>query len=129
MHCKCFTNSSTCEHSFSAMQSIETWLRTSIAQDRFSYISLLIIERDIWIEIDTKINVNKFATKDRKILLKAYEVDTQTQYYNGYLLYMFAVQLISLKLKCTTRIFYIINYYVSIGNIIGYTYFNIFETV
>jgi hypothetical protein len=62
-------SSTTCERSFSSMRSIKNWLRSSIGQERFSYLSILCIERDIANIIDTQVIVDKFSKKDRRITL------------------------------------------------------------
>ncbi|XP_008181084.1 zinc finger MYM-type protein 1-like [Acyrthosiphon pisum] len=63
-------SSSTCERSFSTMRRVKTWLRTTMAEDRFSSLALLNIERDLSNKIDSEVIVNKFAEQDRKIVLK-----------------------------------------------------------
>lgn len=63
-------SSSTCERSFSTMRRVKTWLRTTMAEDRFSSLAMLNIERDLSNKIDTEVIVNKFAEQDRRIVLK-----------------------------------------------------------
>ena len=43
-------SSASCERSFSAMRRIKNWLRTTMTQDRFSNLSLLYIERNLYIK-------------------------------------------------------------------------------
>lgn len=62
-------SSATCERSFSSMRRIKNWLRSSMAQDRFTFLSILNIERDITNKVNVDDIVNKFAEKDRKIML------------------------------------------------------------
>lgn len=62
-------SSATCERSFSSMRRIKNWLRSSMAQDRFTFLSILNIERDITNKLNVNDIVNKFAEKDRKIML------------------------------------------------------------
>jgi len=62
-------SSATCERSFSSMRRVKNWLRSSMGQDRFSYLSILCIERDIANLIDTQLIVDKFSTNDRRITL------------------------------------------------------------
>ncbi|XP_022160524.1 uncharacterized protein LOC111038741 [Myzus persicae] len=63
-------SSSTCERSFSAMRRLKTWLRTSMLQNRFNTISILNIEKDIVKHIDNDSIINKFARKNRTIVLQ-----------------------------------------------------------
>jgi hypothetical protein len=60
-------SSATCE--FSSMRRIKNWLRSSMAQDRFTFLSILNIERDITNKVNLDDILNKFAEKDRKIML------------------------------------------------------------
>lgn len=62
-------SSATCERSFSSMRRIKNWLRSSMAQDRFTFLSILNIERDITNKVNVDDIVSKFAEKDRKIML------------------------------------------------------------
>lgn len=62
-------SSATCERSFSSMRRIKNWLRSSMTQDRFTFLSILNIERDITNKVNVDDIVNKFAEKDRKIML------------------------------------------------------------
>jgi len=59
-------SSATCERSFSSMRQIK---RSSMAQDRFTFLSILNIKRDISNKVNVDDIVNKFAEKDRKIML------------------------------------------------------------
>jgi len=52
------------------MRRVKTWLRTTMAEDRFSYLALLNIERNLSNKIDSEVIVRKFAEQDRKIVLK-----------------------------------------------------------
>jgi hypothetical protein len=60
-------SSASCERSFSAMRRIKNWTRTSMTQDRFSYLSVLHIERDIVDNLDLDIVLNEYSKKDRRI--------------------------------------------------------------
>ena len=62
-------SSATRERSFSSMRRINNWLRSSIAQDRFTFLSILNIERDITNKVNVDDILNKFVEKDRKIML------------------------------------------------------------
>lgn len=62
-------SSATCERSFSLMRRIKNWLRSSMLQDRFTFLSILNIERDITNKVNMDDIVNKFAEKYRKIML------------------------------------------------------------
>ena len=63
-------SSAGCERSFSAMRRIMTWLRMTMDQDRFSYLAILSIEREIVKQRVTAERVlNVFAGKNRKLKL------------------------------------------------------------
>lgn len=62
-------SSSTCERSFSSMRRIKNWLRSSMGQDRFGYLSILNIERDLANSINTTIIIDNYAKKNRRITL------------------------------------------------------------
>lgn len=64
-------SSASCERSFSAMRRIKNWLRTTMTQDRFSNLSLLYIERNLYKnQLSSQDIVERFAIKPRKINLK-----------------------------------------------------------
>ena len=50
------------------MRKVKTWLRTSMLQERFNNSSILYIEKDINIDVETIID--KFIVKNRFIVLK-----------------------------------------------------------
>ncbi|CAI6367156.1 unnamed protein product [Macrosiphum euphorbiae] len=60
-------SSASCERSFSAMRRIKNWTRTSMTQDRFGYLSVLHIERDIVNNLDLNIILDEYSKKDRRI--------------------------------------------------------------
>ena len=53
----------TCEHSFSAMRRVRNWMRTTMAQQRLSSLSLLYIESDITKRIKPEEIVDRYDTK------------------------------------------------------------------
>lgn len=61
--------SSICERSFSTMQRINNWLRSSMPQQIFTNLSLLNIEKDVFNQINTATILNKYYMKPRKIML------------------------------------------------------------
>ncbi|KAL4121876.1 hypothetical protein QTP88_014298 [Uroleucon formosanum] len=61
-------SSATCKRSFSAMQKIKTWLRTSMIQDKFIDLSLLYIEKDLTKNINSNDILNIFANKNRYLI-------------------------------------------------------------
>jgi len=63
-------SSATCERSFSSMRRIKNWLRTSMLQQRFTYLSILNIERDITNNLKSEHIFNKYNLHSRKFLLK-----------------------------------------------------------
>jgi len=62
-------SSATCERSFSSMRRLKNWLRTSMEQQRFTNLSILNIERDIVNKINSSEILEKYSTKNRKLLL------------------------------------------------------------
>lgn len=60
-------SSSTCEKSFSAMQRINTYLRSTMCEDRFSELGILNIEKDIVVNVDDILN--EFSKIERRIKL------------------------------------------------------------
>lgn len=63
-------SSATCKRSFSFMKRLKSWLRSNMNQERFSYLSILSIERDIANLIDTELIVDQVTKNDRRIILK-----------------------------------------------------------
>lgn len=60
----------TCERTFSAMRRVRNWMRTTMAQDRLSSLSLLYIESDITKRIKPEEMVEKYDAKaPRRMLL------------------------------------------------------------
>jgi len=57
-------NSATCERSFSSMRCVKMFL-SSMGQERFSYLSILCLDRVTANSIDTQLIVDKFSKKDR----------------------------------------------------------------
>jgi len=51
------------------MRRVKNWLRSNMGQERFSYLSIVCIERDIANLINTQLIVDKFSKKDRRITL------------------------------------------------------------
>jgi len=62
-------SSATCERSFSSMRRLKNWLRASMEQQRFTNLSILNIERDIVNKISSSEILEKYSTKNRKLLL------------------------------------------------------------
>jgi len=60
-------SSASCERSFSVMKRINTWIRSTMTNDRFSNLSILQIERDLTSEIKTEDILNIFSTNKRRI--------------------------------------------------------------
>jgi len=56
-----------CEQSFSVMKRINTWIRSTMTNDRFSNLSILQIERDLTSEIKTEDILNIFSTNKHRI--------------------------------------------------------------
>jgi hypothetical protein len=52
------------------MKKIETWLRTSLVQDRFSNLSILYIEKDMSKNIKSDVILNIFADTNKYFSLK-----------------------------------------------------------
>ncbi|XP_026814841.1 uncharacterized protein LOC113554939 [Rhopalosiphum maidis] len=64
-------SSSTRERSFSAKRRIKTWLRSSMLQNRFNNLAIIIIKNDISKTIDREVILDSFAKiKYRYIVLK-----------------------------------------------------------
>jgi len=61
-------SSATSERSFLSLRQIKNWLRSSMAQDRFTFLSILSMEKDVTNKLNANI-INKFAEKERKIML------------------------------------------------------------
>lgn len=61
--------SSSCERSFSSMRGINTYLRSNMAQNSFTNLSTLNIERELSNTIKNDDILNQFAQKDRKMQL------------------------------------------------------------
>jgi len=61
--------SASCERSFSSMRRINTYLRSNMAQNRFTNLSILNIERELSNAIKNDDILNQFAQKDRKMQL------------------------------------------------------------
>lgn len=62
-------SSASCERSFSSMRRINTYLRSNMAQNRFTNLSILNIERELSNTINNDDILNQFAKKDRKMQL------------------------------------------------------------
>lgn len=62
-------SSATCERSFSSMRRIKNWLRTSMAQEKFTDLSVINIERDLSSKIDKDNIINNFVMSQRRISL------------------------------------------------------------
>jgi hAT family C-terminal dimerisation region len=62
-------SSATCERSFSSMRRIKNWLRTSMAQEKFTDLSIINIERDLSTKIDKYNIINNFSMSQRRIPL------------------------------------------------------------
>lgn len=60
-------SSATCDWSFSAMRRINTYIRSTMFQDRFSNLAIMNIERDI--DVDNEIILKIFSKSERKIKL------------------------------------------------------------
>lgn len=60
-------SSASCERSFSVMRRINTWIRSTMSNDRFSNLSILHIERDLSSKINTEDILNIFNTNKRRI--------------------------------------------------------------
>jgi len=61
--------SASCERSFSSMRRINTYLRSNMAQNRFTNLSILNIERELSNTIKNDDILNQFAQKDIKMQL------------------------------------------------------------
>jgi len=61
--------SATSERSFSVMRRIRNWLRSAMAQDRFSNLSLLHIENDLTANLSEEKIVDIYATRKKRRLL------------------------------------------------------------
>lgn len=61
--------SASCERSFSSMRRINIYLRSNMAQNRFTNLSILNIERELSNTIKNDDILNQFAQKDRKMQL------------------------------------------------------------
>lgn len=57
------------ERSFSVMRRIRNWLRSAMAQDRFSNLSLLHIENDLTVHLSEEKIVDIYATRKKRRLL------------------------------------------------------------
>jgi len=62
-------SSASCERSFSSMRRINTYLRSNMAQNRFTNLSILNIERELSNTIKNDDILNQFAEKERKMQL------------------------------------------------------------
>ncbi|CAI6350785.1 unnamed protein product [Macrosiphum euphorbiae] len=60
-------SSSTCERSFSAMRRINTYLRSTMSQNRFNELGILNIEKDIVVDVEDILN--EFSKTERRIKL------------------------------------------------------------
>ena len=60
-----------CEHSFSALKQIKSYLRSTMAQDRLVGLAVLSIEKDISKDLSLDKVVDQFASRDknRRIML------------------------------------------------------------
>lgn len=59
-------SSITCDRSYSSMQRIKNWLRTTMTQEKFSNLSILNIERVVTISLDTKTIIHTFSANKKK---------------------------------------------------------------
>jgi hypothetical protein len=58
-------SSVTCERSFSSMRRLKNLLQSSMLQQRFTYLSIINIERDLANDIESEKILNTFASIDR----------------------------------------------------------------
>lgn len=58
-----------CERCFSALKRIKTYLRNSMSEQRLSDLAILSIERDFSDSLELDLVVDKFAHKNRRIIL------------------------------------------------------------
>lgn len=62
-------SSASCERSFSTMRRINTYIRSTMTQDRFSSLAILNIERDISNNIDSNDILNIYSKTNRRLEL------------------------------------------------------------
>jgi len=78
-------SSATCERSFLSMRCLKNWLRASMEQQRFTNLSILNIESNIANKINSSEILEKYSTKNRKLLL----VKNNVIMYNKYVYIQF----------------------------------------
>ena len=62
-------SSASCERSFSCLKRVKNYLRNRMSDNRLNQLSLLSIEKDVCLRVDTEKVIERFATSSRRIEL------------------------------------------------------------